>query len=96
LRSDLCEDVMPYVSAQYQPPDPMVPPEPKQVIATDEQGVKYSLTEDSQVGDWLDYLARGGTIDPYVYMPDIAVSVANAPQDLFGGPTLEEVFNGNY
>ena len=56
---------MPYVSAQYMPPDPMaLPGAPRQVQAIDDQGVVWSLTEDSQVGDWLRYIEEGGTIDP--------------------------------
>jgi hypothetical protein len=59
---------MPYVSARYAPPDPMMQQPlgaPKRVIATDENGVEWFLTEDSQVGDWLRYVEDGGTIDPY-------------------------------
>jgi hypothetical protein len=62
---------MPYVSARYAPPPPpgmetmQAPDAPKQVLATDDQGVEWSLTEDSQVGDWLRYLEEGGTITPY-------------------------------
>ena len=58
---------MPYVSAMFAPPDPTIPVEPgkRMVIATDDNGVVWRLTEDSQVGDWLDYVASGGTIDPY-------------------------------
>lgn len=56
---------MPYVSAHYQQDSPLSPPDAaRPVEATDEQGVKHYLREDSQVGDWLDYLAAGGTIDP--------------------------------
>jgi hypothetical protein len=56
---------MPYVSARYMPPDPMMPPDaPRQVQAIDEQGLVWSLTEDSQVGDWLRYIEEGGTIEP--------------------------------
>jgi hypothetical protein len=59
---------MPYVSAQYAPP---LPPEmlanvkagdPRRVIATDDQGVEWHLTEDSQVGDWLRYIEADGKI----------------------------------
>ena len=59
---------MPYVSAQYAPP---LPPEmlatvkagdPRRVIATDDQGVEWHLTEDSQVGDWLRFMEAGGTV----------------------------------
>lgn len=56
---------MPYVSAKYAQPDPIAPPgAAKQVLAIDDQGAVWSLTEDSQVGDWLDYIANGGTIEP--------------------------------
>jgi len=55
--------IMAYVSAQYQPPDPMMPPGgPRQIKAIDDQGVEWSLTEDSQVGDWLRYIKEGGTV----------------------------------
>jgi hypothetical protein len=59
---------MPYISARYAPPDETMPQSlgaPKRVIATDDQGVKWWLTEDSQVGDWLTYVADGGEITPY-------------------------------
>lgn len=58
---------MPYVSARYAPPSTLFPEPPagqRPVIATDDLGVEWSLTEDSQVGDWLRYLDDGGTIDP--------------------------------
>jgi hypothetical protein len=49
-----------YISARYAPPDATgLMPEPKEgakpVIATDDQGVEWRLTEDSRVGDWLRY-----------------------------------------
>ena len=59
---------MPYVSAQYAPPMPAgmgVEPkagDPRRVIATDDQGVEWHLTEDSQVGDWLRFMEGGGTV----------------------------------
>jgi hypothetical protein len=56
---------MPYVSARYAPPPPPdMPRSLQQVIATDDQGREWWLTEDSQVGDWLRYVESGGTIDP--------------------------------
>jgi hypothetical protein len=58
---------MAYVSARYAPPDPNItttPGAPKRVIATDEEGTEWFLTEDSQVGDWLRYVEEGGTIEP--------------------------------
>jgi hypothetical protein len=61
---------MPYVSARYAPPIDGTGPQPEglapQVIAVDHNGIEYYFMEDSQVGDWLGYLAKGGTIDPYV------------------------------
>ena len=61
---------MPYVSAQYAPPLPegMMEPkvgEPRRVIAIDDQGVEWHLTEDSQVGDWLRFIESGGTVLAY-------------------------------
>jgi hypothetical protein len=61
---------MPYVSARYAPPLPEgVGPstregDPARVIATDDQGNEWFLTEDSQVGDWTRFIEAGGTIEP--------------------------------
>jgi hypothetical protein len=64
---------MPYVSAKYMPPDPIAPPDAsRQIQAVDDQGLVWSFTEDSQVGDWLRYLEEGGTIDPVEPQPGIA------------------------
>lgn len=82
---------MPYVSAQYQLADPLMPPDaPKQVHAIDDQGMVWALTEDSQQGDWLRYLEDGGTIDPAV--PNVNQQITSAPDNLFGGPTLGKVY----
>ena len=59
----------------------MLPDAPKQIQAVDDQGAVWSLTEDSQVGDWLRYIEDGGTIDPYV--PDAAAKPAEPPRDLY-------------
>jgi len=75
---------MPYVSAQYAPPLPagMMPTaeprvgEPRRVIATDDQGVEWHLTEDSQVGDWLRFVESGGTVR--AYEPEIKGEVTPA------------------
>lgn len=57
---------MPYVSAKYAQPDPIAPPgAAKQVLAIDDQGAVWSLTEDSQVGDWLRFKEDGGEVTPY-------------------------------
>lgn len=58
---------MAYVSARYAPDIPGFPPDEegkKRVVAVDEIGTEWHLTEDSQVGDWLRYIEEGGTIDP--------------------------------
>lgn len=60
---------MPYVSAVYAPVDDVMPTmlgAPRRVIATDEEGAEWWLTEDSEVGDWLRYIEGGGAIDPIV------------------------------
>jgi hypothetical protein len=61
---------MPYVSCQYAPPDPMEA-EPKaegerRITCIDEQGRTWWLTDSSQVGDWLEFVEKGGTVEPYV------------------------------
>jgi len=55
---------MPYVKARYQPPDPLTTGGPRQIQALDDQGGLWALTEDSQVGDWLEYVNSVGVIDP--------------------------------
>lgn len=62
------------------------------VKALDDRGQEWQHHKDCEVGDWQAYLADGGTIDPYA--PDISESVATAPDGLFGGPTMKEVFGG--
>lgn len=63
---------MPYVSAYYAPTTNLTPdmPQPKDgerpVIAVDDQGVEWHLTEDSTVGDWLRYIEDGGQIQQSV------------------------------
>jgi hypothetical protein len=57
---------MPYIKAKYAPPGPIPDPPDmaKPVLALDDQGIQWSLREDSEVGDWLRYIEGGGTIDP--------------------------------
>lgn len=83
---------MAYVSAKYQLPGPFPMPEgsPKQVLATDAEGTQYAMTEDSQEGDWLRYLEGGGTIDPAGPAP-LNSRIVEAPNTLFGGPTIAQV-----
>jgi hypothetical protein len=47
-----------------------MPGAPKRVVAIDDQGREWWLTEDSQVGDWLRYIAEGGQVTPYVAAPE--------------------------
>jgi hypothetical protein len=60
-----------------------------QVVATDDGGhivwipIPHTACD---VGDWVEYLAAGGTIDAYV---------PGVPPDLFGGPNLEDTYSGN-
>jgi len=69
---------VPYVSAKYVASDPLEPPDaPRQVQAVDDQGLVWSLTEDSQVGDWLRYIEEGGTVEPYVE-PEVTEPVPEA------------------
>ena len=61
---------MPYVSCSYAPPDPetdamLKAGENARITCTDEQGRVWWLSEDSQVGDWLEFKASGGTVEPY-------------------------------
>jgi hypothetical protein len=58
---------MPYVTAYYAPPidDPTMaakPGAPNRVIAIDDRGVEWQLTDDSQVGDWLRYVEADGEV----------------------------------
>ena len=61
---------MPYVSCMLAPEDPNDPLMSKDVghrpiTCIDDQGRTWFLTEDSAVGDWLEYVANGGTVEPY-------------------------------
>lgn len=53
---------MDYVSARYAPP-PAIDGDPQMIIATDEDGAEWWVTEDSQVGDWLRFVEAGGQIE---------------------------------
>jgi hypothetical protein len=60
-----------------------------QVLATDDVGREWWIPiphTECTVGDWVEYIRLGGTIDAYV---------PTAPADLFGGPTLEDTYSGN-
>ena len=62
---------MPYVSCRYAPPDDnrdgaeTKQGENARIICTDENGVEWWLTEDSQVGDWLRFKEEDGEVLAY-------------------------------
>jgi hypothetical protein len=83
---------MPYVSCAFAPPDPLqAEPKPageRAITCIDDHGRTWWLTEDSQVGDWLEYV-KGGTVEPAA--PNTNANITSAPDTLFGGPTIAEV-----
>jgi hypothetical protein len=60
---------MSYVACQYAPPDPLEseakPAGQRRITCLDDQGKVWWLSEDSEVGDWLEFVAKGGTVEPY-------------------------------
>jgi len=65
---------MAYISCMLAPPIPDDDLEVKTeghraITCIDDQGRTWFLTEDSQVGDYLEYVANGGTVAPYVENP---------------------------
>ena len=80
---------MPYVSAKYVQPSPIAPPDaPRPIQAIDDQGVVWSLDEESQVGDWLRYIEEGGTIDPVDEVPETKPAPAPSPEPLPVDPNV--------
>jgi hypothetical protein len=72
---------MPYVSAKYLPLDPMMPEgAPRQVQAIDTQGLVWAMNEDSLVGDWLEYIANGGAIEPADPVPETQPGPETEPE----------------
>lgn len=66
---------------------------PASILAIGDDGVEYSIpSEDSDVPPWPEYLAEGGTITPADPTSD---QITNAPDDLFGGPTLGDIYGSN-
>jgi len=61
---------MSYVSCMYAPFVPEIDTAREagsyRIICTDEQGREWHLTEDSDIGAWLEFKANGGTVDPYI------------------------------
>jgi len=73
---------MKYVSARWVNPPQGIPGSPT-----------IKAGEDSDVPPWPEYLTDGGTIAPAG--PNVAQQILEVPDTLTGGPTIEEVFNGN-
>jgi hypothetical protein len=75
---------MPYASCRYAPPDETgMSAETKEgenarIICTDDQGVDWWLTEDSQVGDWLRYQEADGEVLAYEPPPEPEVDDPDA------------------
>jgi hypothetical protein len=80
---------MPYVAARYQGPHTTV------VVATDHLGTEWHLTTDSQVGDWLMFLANPeNTIAPALPiepLPVTSVSRAQAQLALYNAGLLDDL-----
>jgi hypothetical protein len=82
-----------YVSAQWTKPMPPVQPTIK---AIGDDGLEYFIPSmDSDVPPWPQYLADGGTVAPADADGELSDQITNAPDDLTGGPTLGEIYNGN-
>lgn len=84
---------MKYVSARWVNPPQGMPGNPT-ILAIGDDGMEYSIpSEDSDVPPWPQYLIDGGTIAPADPNDAVSEQITAAPDDLFGGPTLAEIFN---
>lgn len=81
---------MAIVSAQYVVND--FPPPDMLIRAVDAKGQVWWLDDTCVQGDWLAYLDAGGTIEPAKVPVD--KNILAAPDTLFGGKTIREVFSG--
>ena len=75
---------MAYVSCRYTTPPA--------IVCTDDNGVEWFLTDDSQIGDYLAFVADGGTIEPAKVPVDS--NILAVPDTLFGGKTIREALSG--
>lgn len=83
-----------YVSAKWN--SPAFVGEQPTITAVGDDGLNYTIPSvDSDVPPWPQFLADGGTIAPVDADKTTADQITNAPDDLSGGPTLGEVYNGN-
>lgn len=78
-----------FVSAQYVRND--MPPPDQLIKAIADDDTIWWLADGCTQGDWLAYLAAGGTIAP---ADPTDQNILAAPTDLFGGPTIEQVLSG--
>lgn len=58
----------------------------------DDDRIYYITDPSSDVPPWPEYLAGGGIIAPLAVPVDD--NILNAPDTLFGGPTMKEAFGG--
>lgn len=83
-----------YISAKWNAP--AFAGEQPTITAIGDDGLSYLIPSvESDVSPWPEYLADGGQIAPVVGDPEISAQITNAPDDLFGGPTLGEIYDGN-
>lgn len=81
-----------FVSAQWIEPE--APGEPRRIKAIGDDGREYIIpSETSDTPPWPDYLRNGGSITTAAKDP--TNDILGAPEDLTGGPTLGEVYDGN-
>ena len=65
---------------------------PPAIVCTDDKGVEWHLTDDSEVGDYLAFVDGGGTIEPAAVPVD--ANITAVPDTLFGGKTIREALSG--
>jgi len=81
-----------YVSCAYVPSTEPTLAGQQPIVCTDDKGVEWHLTEDSQLGDYLAYLDAGGTVEPAEVPVD--QNITAVPDTLFGGKTIREALSG--
>jgi len=80
-----------FVSAQYVVND--MPPPEQLIRAVGDDDTIWWLNDACTQGDWLRYIAEGGTIAP---ADPTNQQILAAPDSLFGGPTVENVLAGGH
>lgn len=83
-----------FVSAQWQAPT--FPGAEPNIKAIGDDGLEYLIPSmESDVPPWPEYLADGGEVAPAEGDPELSAQITDAPDDLFGGPTLGEIYDGH-